>query len=91
MDEKYGSEWGGWCSRERCGSMEYVFGSVSEVVVGIFLDSLGTRLVVVFNICFWHDWWWYREGFLRRHLQSCTDLHNLRRLQFSCSRLYTLE
>ena len=32
--------------------MEYVFGSVSEVVVGIFLDSLGTRMVVVLIFAF---------------------------------------
>ena len=90
MDEKYGSEWSGWCSRERCGPIEYVFGSVSEVVVGIFLDSLGTRLVVVLIFAFGMIGG-TGKGFLRRHLQSCTDLHNLRRLQFSCSRLYTLE
>lgn len=40
MDEKYGSEWSGWCSRERHGPVEYAFGSASEVVVGVFLDSL---------------------------------------------------
>lgn len=75
MDEKYGSEWSGWCSRERHGPMEYVFGSASEVVVGVFLDSLVVKTNGGgVNICFWHDWW-YREGVLKEIymvVQTCT-------------------
>jgi hypothetical protein len=57
----------GWMVfEEKCGPMEYVFGS-------IFLDSSGTRVVVVLMFAFGMISDVGRE-FLRRHFQSCTDL-----------------
>ena len=77
---KYGSNWGGWCSKERSKGTMLAYGSI---FVRAGLDFPGVSFLVGqgTHVKFWHNWW-CGEGRLRTLFLIFTVLLRIRGWQW---------